>query len=109
MCHIILIMPILSLALFWVFPMSVALPIYIVVLLFSVIIYNSLIHAMHTPVKTGRHGLIGHKAIVLDFVKPEGHVQVHGEIWRAESPGALRKGEKVDVVGIEGLTLKVRK
>jgi len=108
MCHIILIMPILGIAIFWILPMSIALPIYLIILTLSILIYNSLLHAMHTPVTTGIQGLIGHKATVLDSINPEGHVKIHGEIWNAVSSNVLRRGEKVDIVGVEGLTLRVQ-
>jgi membrane-bound serine protease (ClpP class) len=34
-------------------------------------------------------------------------VRVNGEVWEARADGALRPGDEVDVVGIDGLTLEV--
>ncbi len=40
---------------------------------------------------------------------PRGKVFVHGEIWDAVAEEPVAAGEPVEVVGIEGLTLKVRR
>jgi membrane-bound serine protease (ClpP class) len=36
-----------------------------------------------------------------------GQVRVHSEIWQARCDSALKKGQKITVDGIDGLTLKV--
>ena len=39
---------------------------------------------------------------------PDGQVQVDGEIWRAVAEGgAIPAGEKVRVIAVDGLTLRV--
>jgi membrane-bound serine protease (ClpP class) len=41
-------------------------------------------------------------------IDPEGQVFVRGEIWRAVSDaGAIPEGERVRIVGLQGLTVKV--
>jgi len=58
---------------------------------------------------TGAEGLIGARGITLETLAPAGTVQVHGEIWRATAVGAdIMKGEKVEVVGLDNLVLRVR-
>ena len=58
---------------------------------------------------TGVEGLIGQTAIALDPLTPIGRVQLHSEIWQAITVGdAIGQGEKVEVVGVDNLTLKVR-
>ena len=43
-------------------------------------------------------------------LNPEGRVRVHGEIWSATSrEGKLKKGTRVAVTAVKGLTLTVRK
>jgi membrane-bound serine protease (ClpP class) len=39
----------------------------------------------------------------------DGKVFVHGELWNAVTDEALSGGDKIIVVAINGLTLKVRK
>jgi len=58
---------------------------------------------------TGAEGMIGATGITLEPLAPTGTVQVHGETWRATAVGAeITKGEKVEVVGLDNLTLRVR-
>ncbi len=59
---------------------------------------------------TGSEGLIGVEGITRSALDPEGQVFVRGEIWRAVAEGeAVPEGERVEVVGMDRLTLKVRK
>jgi len=62
---------------------------------------------MRSPV-TGAAGMIGRVVVARSALGPEGQVQVDGEIWRAVSEGgAIPAGEKVRVMAVDGLTLKV--
>jgi membrane-bound ClpP family serine protease len=108
MCHIVLLMPIFGLAVFWLWPLSIALPIYLVIFTLSFIFYLVLLKAMHQPVKTGRQGLVGEIGKIIDVRNHMGHIFVHGEIWKAELKGSLKKGDKAKVIGFNGLTLQVQ-
>ena len=57
---------------------------------------------------TGSEGLVGEVGVARTSLDPEGQVFVRGEIWRAVSAaGAIGEGERVRVVGLNGLTLRV--
>ena len=57
---------------------------------------------------TGAVGMVGEAGVVREALDPEGHVQVHGELWRAVSEdGPAAAGETVRITGVDGLTLKV--
>ncbi|RMD87565.1 MAG: hypothetical protein D6813_13355 [Calditrichaeota bacterium] len=58
---------------------------------------------------TGSAGLLGETGVVIKRIKGDGKVNIHGEIWKAESQEPIKVGEKVRVEKVEGLTLKVRK
>ena len=59
---------------------------------------------------TGVEGLIGSTGIARDDLTPEGQVFVQGERWRAVAEeGQVLKGTPVQVIGIEGFRLKVRR
>ncbi|MCD6364198.1 MAG: nodulation protein NfeD [Synergistetes bacterium] len=59
---------------------------------------------------SGREGMIGEKGVVKTKLSPQGTILVHGELWKAVSlNGEIEEGESVEVVGIDGLTLKVRR
>ncbi|MFQ5772434.1 MAG: nodulation protein NfeD [bacterium] len=60
-------------------------------------------------VTTGTAGIIGEKGVAQTKISPEGKVNVHGEIWKAMSDQKIKKGEKIRVVSVDGLTLKVEK
>ena len=59
--------------------------------------------------QVGAEALIDAEGIVLTPCHPIGQVQVVGERWEARCAEGADRGEKVRVVGIEGLTLIVRK
>jgi len=68
------------------------------------------IKAQRKKVATGSEGMIGAQGVAISSLRPEGEVNVHGEIWRCESlDGDIQKGSAVSIVGIENLTLKVKR
>jgi membrane-bound serine protease (ClpP class) len=71
------------------------------------------VRAMQRPVLTGINALVGRLGTVRRELNPRGQVQVAGELWTAElaedQPGPLPPGSQVQVTGVEGLRLKVRK
>ncbi|MBC7331483.1 MAG: nodulation protein NfeD [Synergistetes bacterium] len=68
------------------------------------------LYAQRRKPLSGKEGMIGEKGIAKTNLSPVGTVLVHGELWRAVSvEGEIAEGEKVEVVGINGLTLKVKK
>ncbi|WP_175566965.1 nodulation protein NfeD [Rhodovulum sp. ES.010] len=56
---------------------------------------------------SGRAGMIGETAQVIDWSGDEGHVWVEGERWQATGPETVSPGQSVTVRAIEGLTLRV--
>lgn len=57
----------------------------------------------------GAQTLIGTAAEVLSVCRPDGQVQLNGEIWEARCAGGADPGETVRVVGRKGLTLLVER
>ena len=58
-------------------------------------------------VVSGREEMIGAIGEVLDWKGGRGHVFVHGERWRAKGVDKLKRGDAVEVRGIDGLTLTI--
>src|SRR5258708_5688350 len=57
---------------------------------------------------TGIEGMIGEIGEALELIDPAGTVNVHGEIWKAESnEGKISAGEKVRVLEVKNLNLRV--
>jgi membrane-bound serine protease (ClpP class) len=57
----------------------------------------------------GMEGLVGEVGEVRSKLSPTGKIFVHGEYWNAEAEGEVDVGEKVQVVGYDGMNLKVRR
>lgn len=94
----------------------VSLPLVILVALiigisFAIIVGFAL-RAQKKPVITGQEGMRGQTGFARTDINPTGQVQSGAELWTAElaeGQGKIRKGEKVEVVKVEGLKLKVKK
>jgi membrane-bound ClpP family serine protease len=108
MCHIILSLPILALSLFYFLPFIVAMPLYLAIAVASGLVYFLLISAMKRKVQTGREGMIGKEAVVVEDINPTGRVLVGSETWAAAAHGKkFHTGEKVKICGIERMELVV--
>ncbi len=66
-----------------------------------------LMRSRRRAVVAGPEEMIDSAGAVLDWAGEEGHVRIHGEIWRARAKGPIAKGERVRVTRIDGLTLEV--
>jgi len=58
---------------------------------------------------SGPEGLIGLTGKAETDIDPEGSVFLHSEIWRARSGTKIEKGEDVEVTGMQGLVLIVKR
>jgi membrane-bound serine protease (ClpP class) len=81
-------------------------------LLFMVILMFAL-RALHVPISAGVESLVGKMGTARSIVEGgSGQVQLGSELWSAESVESsepIGKGDKVEVVEVKGLRLKVRK
>ena len=82
------------------------------VLVFAVIVFflgQLVLRAQRRPAVTGREGMIGLVATVRSDIPSggEGKVFVHGEFWDAVAATPVAVGERVKVLGVEGLILRV--
>ncbi len=81
---------------------------FFVAVFFAFLVYK-VAKARRLKVVTGAEALIGAFGVVVSDLKPKGEVRVRGEFWQAKTEeGTICKGEKVEVVGREGLFLIVR-
>ena len=58
---------------------------------------------------SGSEGMIGLVGVVIDRIAPRGKVFVHGEYWNAYSEEVIEEGEEVEIIGLRGLEVKVKK
>ncbi|HEX6633860.1 MAG TPA: nodulation protein NfeD [Usitatibacter sp.] len=74
---------------------------------FLVLVVGVLLKGRRKPVVTGREEMVGSTGEVIEDFAGEGWARVHGETWRVRSAQPLRKGERVKVTAMHGLTLDV--
>lgn len=70
------------------------------------------LRAQRLPVQMGAATVVGKVGFAKSDIKLSGQVQVDSELWSAEpaeGSSAIRKGDKIEVVEVRGLHLKVRK
>jgi len=111
MCHLILLMPVLSLPVFWLLPISQALPIYMIIAFVSGLLYWLIARALVRQPATGSESLVGAAAEVVSKLRPGDHagylVRSGGELWSADSPDPLQTGETVSITAVDGVRLIV--
>ncbi len=109
MCHLILLLPIITLPMLWLLPLSIGVPLYGLVLIVAFGAYAMVLRAMRRPVTAGPDALIHAIGEVRSVDRDQAHVWVQSEQWAATcSEGVLVVGDMVEVVGRDGLTLQVR-
>jgi membrane-bound serine protease (ClpP class) len=89
--------------------LSVIIPTVIVTSAFFVLVATLAYKAYIRKPEVGSRGMLEEVGMARTRLDPLGKVFVHGEIWDATSDEAIEEGDKVRVVSIDGLTLKVRK
>jgi membrane-bound serine protease (ClpP class) len=62
----------------------------------------------HRAIRTGIPAMLGRPAEVLDWSGEAGHVLASGERWQARAGQPLTRGDQVEVIAVESLTLVVR-
>ena len=69
------------------------------------------VRAQKARVATGAEEIVGRRGEARSRLNPKGTVFVRGELWRARARAGetMNAGEQVEVVGVEGLTLLVRR
>jgi membrane-bound serine protease (ClpP class) len=77
----------------------------------TIFLIRLVIKAQRSKIHGGQEGIVGEQGEVYKTIIPgqEGKVYVHGEIWNASADGEIPKGTKVEVIGISGMLLKVKK
>ncbi len=89
--------------------LSVIIPAVLVSAAFFIFAITKAIKARLTKPTTGMEGLIGEIGKASTPIAPEGKVSIHGEFWDVISDQNIERGEKVQVIGVTNLKLKVKK
>jgi membrane-bound serine protease (ClpP class) len=76
---------------------------------FFLLVVGAGLRAQRLPIKVGREIMIGKTIPALTTITPQGgKVFVEGEYWNAVSETTITMGERAEIVGLHGLTLKVK-
>ncbi len=69
---------------------------------------GAVIASRRQQVTTGTEGMVGNTAVANEDFIQKGHVRAFSENWRAVSTFPVKKGQKLIITSVEGLTLKVK-
>ena len=89
--------------------LSVIIPAVMVSAAFFIFAVTKAINARLQKPTTGMEGLVGETGIATTSISQEGKVSIHGEFWNVISDQNIERGEKVQVIGVTNLKLKVKK
>jgi membrane-bound serine protease (ClpP class) len=110
MCHVILIgLPLLALSAFWFLPLPLAVPTFAVLVGATILFYAYLVKITRRPAMTGIEAMLNARGCVRGVHDGIVSVWVNSELWLASAAEALREGDRVEVTGVDGLRLRVRK
>jgi membrane-bound serine protease (ClpP class) len=107
MHHLSLLLLLVALVLFILFPWWVALPMCIPIFALIALAYTKGRQALRQRPTTGEESMIGGRAVVSSVRDDRVQVQYHGEIWEAVSSQPLHERQAVIIEGVQGLTLRV--
>jgi len=89
--------------------LTVIIPAVLVSAAFFVFAVTMAVKARLQKPTTGMEGLIGETGTASTLIAPEGKVSIHGEFWDVISDQNIERGEKVQVIGVVNLKLKIKK
>jgi len=85
------------------------LPVVVVSAAFFLFALIMVVRAHRRRPTTGKEGLIGRIGVATVDLKPEGVVEIRGELWNAVADEQIKAGEKVQVKEMDGMKVKVIK
>jgi len=89
--------------------LSVIIPATVITALFFIFIVSAGLRAQFLPVRVGRETMLGKIVPALARIDASGgNVFIEGELWKAVSEEPVEKDQPVEIVAVEGLTLKVK-
>lgn len=101
---------ILIYGIFMLFAPDLALPSALVAGLIAAYIMKRFVYRTGLDVKIGAENLIGQHGDLIEEIRENnyGHVIINGEKWQAKSHVPIKKDSRVEIVGIEGVSLIVK-
>jgi membrane-bound ClpP family serine protease len=88
-------------------PLTVYIAVMLVLVTKDVIVVKLIWHIVISQPQIGKEALVGKTGIAYTDMDSHGIIQIDNELWKAETVIPLNKGEKVRVLKVDGLFLKV--
>ena len=73
------------------------------------LIHKAVVPSLRRRKMTGADGMMGLTGKVTQALKPAGVIKINGEYWKAKSADDIEINSEVEVVGINGLMLEVKR
>ena len=90
--------------------LSIIVPAVIVTALFFTATFSLAYRALQRKPATGGEGLVGTEGkAITDITRDGGTAALHGEVWSASSDDIIKKGDRIEVISLSGLQIKVKK
>jgi len=89
--------------------LSVIIPMVAAIAAFFIFAIWLALRAQGRKVTTGVEGMVGEVGTASTDISESGTVHIHGEYWNAQSEKPITKGDRIRVVGVDRLVLKVEK
>ncbi len=98
----------------WLFDVKISLTVGIAAGLvlggFVFVTHRAIVPSFRRKKLTGAEGMLGLTGTVIDALDPVGTVKIKNEYWTSKSvDGIIETGEDIEVVGIHGLSLEVKR
>ncbi len=77
--------------------------------LVGLVVGTLVVRSQRRRVSGGREGMLGAVGVARERLDPQGMVLVRGEYWTATSDTPIDRDERVEVVAVDGLRLRVRR
>lgn len=90
-------------------PVTTIIAMVLCILAFVFFIVRAVITVHRNRVVTGSEGMLGEIGIAIDDFNEIGKVSVHGEIWTAHTGESIHRNDRIEITGISGMILEVKK
>jgi membrane-bound serine protease (ClpP class) len=102
-CHLIFVLPVAGLVLFWLLPWPLASLLYVAGVAPSMLIAWVAWRALQAPPVMGMEAMAGEAAEAVTDLMPRGQVRYGNDLWMARSAEPVRKGEPVRIRAVDGI------
>lgn len=75
---------------------------------FFLFVVGAAVRSRQRPVVSGLEEMLHASGEAIDSFQNSGRIRIHGEIWQAESTVPVKQGDKVQVIAVNGLVLKIQ-